>query len=340
LDVDFSAYDPSNFFHALRVHASESGEVRTIEELGSGQEQILALSFIQAYARAFHDAEGLILVIDEPEANLHPLAQDWLARKISNLAASGIQVVITTLSPAFLDVSMLPGLILVRKNERSTETIQMTASDLAQFCQEHGGSRSTDKNILGFYAAAATQEILSGFFARKIVLVEGPTEAAALPIYLEHVGFIPAKDGVAVIAVHGVGNLAKWWRFFSAYGIPTYVVFDNDTKDDVAGAKRSDLLTALGVAEDRQSAYLSTSEWVVEEKFSVFGADFETIMRARFQPDYDRLEEEARRLHRFGRDSKPLVARYVAQRLPLEEYREAIDGITRLGHAIERLGER
>lgn len=338
LDVDFSAYDPSNFFHALRVHASEGGEVRTIEELGSGQEQILALSFIQAYAKAFHDAEGLVLVIDEPEANLHPLAQDWLARKIRDLAASGVQVVVTTHSPAFLDVAAIPGLVLVRKNDGCTETVQMTAAELAQYCREHGAARATAENILGFYAAAATEEILGGFFARTIVLVEGPTEAAALPVYLERVGFIPAKEGVAVIAVHGVGNLAKWWRLFSAYGIPTYVVFDNDAKDDKAGAKRSDLLATLDIPENRHAGYVATTDWVIEDRFCVFGGDFETVMRGDFGPEYEALEEEARMTYGFGQDSKPLLARHVAGRLPIEAYPTACDKLRQMAHAIRELG--
>ncbi len=122
--------------------------------------------------------EGLVLVIDEPEANLHPLAQDWLARKIRDLAASGVQVVLTTHSPAFLDVAAIPGLVLVRKNDACTETVQMTAAELAQYCREHGAARATAENILGFYAAAATEEILGGFFARTIVLVEGPSKTA------------------------------------------------------------------------------------------------------------------------------------------------------------------
>ncbi len=338
LEVDFSAYDPSNFFHALRVHASEGGEVRTIEELGSGQEQILALSFIQAYAKAFHDAEGLVLVIDEPEANLHPLAQDWLARKIRDLAASGVQVVLTTHSPAFLDVAAIPGLVLVRKNDACTETVQMTAAELAQYCREHGAARATAENILGFYAAAATEEILGGFFARTIVLVEGPTEAAALPVYLERVGCIVAKEGVAVIAVHGVGNLAKWWRLFSAYGIPTYVVFDNDAKDDKAGAKRSDLLATLGIPGDRHAGYMTTSDWVIEDRFCVFGGDFETVMRGAFGPEYEALEEEARMTYGFGQDSKPLLARHVAGRLPIEAYPTACDKLRQMAHAVRELG--
>lgn len=85
-----------------------------------------------------------------------------------------------------------------------------------------------------------------------------------------------------MIAVHGVGNLAKWWRLFLAYGIPTYVVFDNDAKDDKAGAKRSDLLATLGIPEDRHAGYMTTTDWVIEDRFCVFGGDFETVMRGDF----------------------------------------------------------
>ncbi len=59
----------------------------------------MALVFAHAYARAFYG--GIILVIEEPEAHLHPLAQEWLARKIHQMAADGLQIVITTHSPHF-----------------------------------------------------------------------------------------------------------------------------------------------------------------------------------------------------------------------------------------------
>src|SRR5262249_22049378 len=138
LEIDFSAYDPSNFFHSLRAFPHEEGETRTLDELGTGQEQILALAFAHAYAKAFK-GQVLILVIEEPEANLHPLAQDWLARRIRRMAEEdGLQVVITTHSPSFVSLTGLEGLVLVRKPEKWTEAVQLTARRLAKFCIDNG----------------------------------------------------------------------------------------------------------------------------------------------------------------------------------------------------------
>jgi putative ATP-dependent endonuclease of OLD family len=45
LGIDFSAYDPSNYFKSLRIFPCQDGEIRALDELGTGQEQILAISF-------------------------------------------------------------------------------------------------------------------------------------------------------------------------------------------------------------------------------------------------------------------------------------------------------
>jgi putative ATP-dependent endonuclease of OLD family len=49
LEVDFQAYNPANFFQALQMQASENGEVRAIEEMGTGEQQVLAMAFAHAY---------------------------------------------------------------------------------------------------------------------------------------------------------------------------------------------------------------------------------------------------------------------------------------------------
>jgi len=122
LDVDFEAYNPVNFFHALRLQALEGKEPRTLEEMGTGEQQILAMAFAYAYARAFHG--GILLVVEEPEAHLHPLAQEWLAKRMSAMTQGGLQVVITTHSPAFVDVTKLEGLVRVEKIDGATSVVQ------------------------------------------------------------------------------------------------------------------------------------------------------------------------------------------------------------------------
>lgn len=320
LGVDFSAYDPSNYFHALRVQPLQGDEVRTFEELGTGQEQLLALSFAYAYAKAFHgDDCGLVVVVEEPEAHLHPLAQKWVGQKIRELATEGVQVVVTTHSPAFVNILGLEGIAVLHKEEGATRVLQLARRQLAEHCRKYGATKATEETVVPFYAAAATEELLGGFFARRVVIAEGPTEALALPIYLSRVGFSTAKEGTAILPVHGVGNLAKWWRLFTAYGVPVYVIFDNDAGDDPDAFKRKDILKTLGVPNERFHGLLGGAQWVVEDGFSIFGHNFEETMRSQFGQAYINLETEARdSIGLSAERSKPLVARYVAEHLPQE----------------------
>jgi len=311
LQVDFEAYNPVNFFHALRLQAAERNEPRTLEEMGTGEQQVLMLAFAYAYAKAFH--QGIVLVIEEPEAHLHPLAQQWLAQRLKSRCSEGLQVLITTHSPAFISVEGLEGLVLVYKENGSTRVRQLTRGELVRKCIDLGAPRErvTEDNILPFYAANATTELLSGFFARVVVLVEGPTETLALPVLLAKRGLQVEKEGIGIISVGGKGNLAKWYRLYTAYGIPCYIVFDNDESDDGDRRKRKDALTAVGLDQTVINELVREQGWIVEDRYTIFGIDFESTMRSHFA-DYSKLEEQAREQ---GMDSKPFIARWVAERL-------------------------
>ena len=328
LDVDFSAYDPSNYFHALQIRPREDEGARTFDELGTGQEQLLALSLLYAYARAFGDQTGeILLLLEEPESHLHPLAQRWLARRVREYVDAGIQVVLTTHSPAFLSLLDVEGLALVRKSESAgaTTITQMTAAELRDRCVELGApAQVTPESILPFYETAATEEIKAGFFARAVCLVEGPSEALALPVYCRRLGFDADEHGLAVISVAGVGNLAKWYRLFTAYGIPAYVIFDNDTSDDGSGARRTDLLSTLGVVDDAHEEIMSTTELHIEDSWAVMGVDFESVLRQYFGDAYVDLDEAAKEASP-GTAGKPLRARTVAHDLPLEPGHDGAD---------------
>lgn len=309
LQFDFTAYDPSNYFKTLRVHPSEDGETRAYEELGTGQQQILALSFAHAYAKSFL-GQGLIFILDEPEAHLHPLAQKWLAKQMFKMAQDGLQLIITTHSPYFINLEFINGIYLVYKNEQ-TQVSNTSASELAEFCRDTGAAKADEKTIIPFYSSHSKPHILNGFFAKKIILVEGETEELALPFYFEKIGLDTLKEGIAIIGVSGKGNLAKWWRLFTCYEIPTFVCFDNDSKDDKKGNKRAEALNAIGIDDGKITELLTSEDWNIDEDFCVFGADFETTMRNSFSRYAD---IEAEEIERLG-SSKPIVAKAVAKRI-------------------------
>lgn len=312
LEVDFEAYNPSNFFHALRLQAAEGDVPRALDEMGTGEQEVLAMAFAYAYAEAFHG--GIVLVVEEPESHLHPLAESWLARRLRELCSGGLQVVLTTHSPHFVDLLGLEGLALTTKNGGETAVAQKTRGELATYCQNTGAPQAQAATVLPFYAAHATREILEGFFARVVVLVEGPTEALALPICLERGGLNCAKDGIAIISVSGKGNLSKWFRLFTLYEIPTYVIFDNDQTRDAVGARREGVLKALGIAADQWPKILAIGDVVINDEFAVFGKDFESSMRLLF-PEYATLEAKAASVG-IDPESKPILARWVAEQLP------------------------
>lgn len=334
LEVDFEAYNPVNFFRALRLQAVEDDQVRTLEELGTGEEQVLAIAFAHAYAKAFHG--GIFLIIEEPEAHLHPVMQRWLSRRIHEMSEDGLQILITTHSPAFVDLLNLEGLVLARKDSEGTYTIQKTAGDLADHCISKGVPESyiDEKTFLSFYKAHSTEKILSGFFAKKVILVEGPTEKLALPEYLRQVGFDLLERGIEILSVGGKGNLAKWWRLFTLYEIPTYIIFDNDADDDKNENRRRDALGALSVSHNQIAAAIKAEDWLIEGKYSVFGVDFETTLR-QLIPEYESFEAEAKKY--IDSKSKPLIARYAARKTNLEEYQSAYDKFDELAEQIASL---
>lgn len=336
LQVDFEAYNPVNFFQALRLQPVDNGQPRAIEELGTGEQQVLAISLAYAYAESFHT--GLLLVLEEPESHLHPLAQQWLARRLRSLADGGVQLVITTHSPHFIDIMNLEGLCLVRKERSSTRTIQRSVGNLVDHCVASGVPRDRiDQNsALPFYRSHSTTDILEGFFATVVVLVEGPTESLALPRYLERCDLDVTREGVAILAVHGKDNIAKWHRMFTLFEIPTYVIFDNDPSDDAQGNKRANILSALDVPEAQHDDYIDEDDWLIEERFAIFGADFERTFR-RYFDEYEHLEHRAG--DRYGITSKPFKARWVAEHLELSEEEDGTERLYSLSAEINELVE-
>ena len=276
LEIDLSAYDPNNYFNSLRIIAKEGRDNRSFDEFGTGEQQILLMSFVKAYAETFK-GENFILGIEEPEAHLHPIAQKWLAKNISSIAKSGVQVVLTTHSPEFLDIENLEGFVKVYKESGVTKAKQHTAKTLSESCIQLQSDqvKTKEDNILQFYRAKTFYDQLRGFFARKILLVEGETEFFALPNYFKNFGYDLIRNGVEIVNCRGKTQITRNYRLFKSYDYDCFCLFDADTSK----GSNSDLATTFGF--DEQEMKFEEVKFVHDsiKKYGYFGKDYESYLR-------------------------------------------------------------
>lgn len=259
------------------------------------------------------NGESFILIIEEPEAHLHPIAQRWLKKYMNEMCSAGIQVVISTHSPEFIDAENLEGLAKVYKENGVTKIKQINAKELRNDCVEMGvpAEKITDDSVLEFYSACLYADQLKGLFAEKIILVEGDTEVLSLPKYFERIGFNLEANGVEIVRCQGKNNILKYYRFFKSYGYTCFCLFDADEGKDNK-KKNDDFIKLFGI----QTIDCKPQSFICGNEYAYFGFDFESYMRSNF-PDYEKAELKAKEF--LGQTtSKPLIARYIANRYKFE----------------------
>lgn len=306
LDVDFSGYDPNNYTKSLRIVGKEGTIIRSFEELGTGEQQTLLMAFAKAYMETFNN-ESFVLIIEEPEAHLHPIAQRWLKKYIYQMCEAGIQVVVSTHSPEFIDASNIEGLVKIYKDQGVTRIKQLSADELCRHCVSLGApaEKINPLNVVPFYSACLFSDQLQGLFAQILILVEGDTESFSLPIYFERAGYNLEANGIEIIKCQGKNNILKYYRFYTAYGYRCFCLFDADE-----GTKRSKKNDEFISLFNIDSLDTNIAVFSYGTEYGYFGKDFESYMRSNLN-DYNEAEIKAQDF--LQTQSKPIIARYLAQ---------------------------
>lgn len=193
--------------------------------------------------------EMTLILFEEPEAFLHPVQQENLAKsliKMSNDTAT--QVLCTSHSPFMLSRKEQSILSLIKayrkKGEVIYKQISRTKWDEIATANLSATANITRQNNYAELRTCEMEEIryfilfnpdrLNIFFAEKVLFVEGPSEVVFINKLIED-GKLNIPSGCYVLDSMGKFNMPKFMNLCQALGIAHSVLYDKDQgKEDQA----------------------------------------------------------------------------------------------------------
>ena len=247
--LDLNMYDPWNFYRTLQIIVSETDTNMTFRasELGMGVQASLTIAILKAYSQ-LKLKNSTPIFIDEPELFLHPQGRRNFYNILRELSETGTQVFVTTHSTEFIDLHHFDEINIIRKsNEKGT---YIRKADPQKFVEDYyvryNKPVSTD-DLMSIYANAFentgdSQKSSEAIFARKIILVEGESEVLILPYFFSLLGFDPITNGVTIVRCGGKSELDRFYRLYSEFGIPCFIIFDGDYQHCNNPSKQTDTI--------------------------------------------------------------------------------------------------
>lgn len=306
----------------------DDGFRSVVENKGHGLQRAVIFTILRRYAeQVTNTAEGrkrnLILAVEEPELYMHPQAQRTIRRVFRRISEGSDQVFFSTHSSLLVDVAYFDEIIRMEANSITCDGKNTTECFAWQLSMDRMigdieiripdiRGKVTPESMRDLYSHAYNPRRNEGFFASKIVLVEGITEEYSLPIYadaMKDCAFDPR--GISVVECGGKGSMDRLYRTFNELHIPCYMLFDYDNGNAEANIinKSKELLELAGKSQ------VAPQSLLVEDTIACFPTKWETQIKVDI-PNYDELATEAREMLGLSDDNgKPLVARYIARKI-------------------------
>jgi putative ATP-dependent endonuclease of OLD family len=167
-----------------------------VSQNGLGYNNVISIATVlgDIIERKKAEKEGYVgLLIEEPEAHLHPQLQDTLFNYLGKIAGKNIQVFITSHSPT----------ITAKTDIDAISVMQMNSEGIDATPVENLPLDDSEKNKLRRFLDVTKSQL---FFAKGVVLVEGISEALLLPVFAQKMGdsYDLDKNGIEVVNIGGV----------------------------------------------------------------------------------------------------------------------------------------
>lgn len=196
----------------LRIGSPGQAAQRRVSEHSVGTQSVAVVGLFTAYLASVRD-KVLALGLEEPEAHLHPHATRAIVRRLLD---SQVPAILTTHSTAVTDAADPRTVVVLRRVGDATEVRSVGIGMLSD----------AEATEIKRRVAEAGSEFL---FARVVLLVEGPSERLALPIFAHQLGWDLDVLGISIAPVGG-GAFKPFLKLLGedALDIPHFVICDND----------------------------------------------------------------------------------------------------------------
>jgi len=321
IEIEMAMPQLREVFGAVKIYADD-GTRTTIEGKGHGMQRSMIFTILRAYAELSHvqkagdkaEERTTIFAIEEPELYLHPQSQRTLMSVFREIASGRDQIIYSTQSSLFVDISHFDQICIMRREKRGESyesyPTQLSMSTMIEDLKARKGVDATEEGIREQYSHAFNPMINEGFFADKVVIVEGPSEQYALPIYADALGYNLDRNNISVVHSDGKGQMDRLLRVFNGFKIPTYLWFDGDKNSDKKDVrdKTLELLELLGDPVEK----IEDVETKVSDKYAILDYNLEKTLKDELG-DYEKLVQEAGKT--LGPTGKPLKHRFIANTL-------------------------
>jgi putative ATP-dependent endonuclease of OLD family len=220
LEIGLSASD----FHRLASRLSLLVDAFEIEQNGLGFNNLIFMAVVLSELAKNPEASYRSLIVEEPEAHLHPQLQAVLLRYLETVHAidgeKPVQLFVSSHSPNFASIADLDSLTCL------VDTGVMVETFFPRTISFEKGKREK----LARYLDVTRAEL---FFARRVIFVEGAAELMLVNVLAEKAGFILREHAVSLISVEGL-NFDSFLPLFGdkALKIPVAVITDADPIDE------------------------------------------------------------------------------------------------------------
>jgi putative ATP-dependent endonuclease of OLD family len=221
-------------FQRLASRLSLLVDAFEIEQNGLGFNNLIFMAVVLSELATNPEANYRGLIVEEPEAHLHPQLQAILLSYLETIKAvegeNPVQLFVTSHSPNFASIADLDSLTCLVDTGVIVET----------FFPRTIVFDKSKREKLERYLDVTRAEL---FFARRVMFVEGAAELMLVSVLAEKAGYKLREHGVSLISVEGL-NFDSFLPLFgeNALKIPVAVITDADPVDEPADGREPQAL--------------------------------------------------------------------------------------------------